>query len=116
MTDITELLAHALRDAMHRFKLLPPADYPMDRTPEIRIYARACLTALSEAGWCVVPREPTDKMLAASGRALKDHIDALPDAERKKWVGSDGLRVRRGIKASLRYKAMVSAGQKEMQK
>jgi hypothetical protein len=54
-------------------------------------------------------RQADDAMVAASGKALKRHIEALPPARRRQAVGPGGLRIKRGEKARLRFAAMIDA-------
>jgi hypothetical protein len=76
----------------------------------------AALTALADAGYVVVPREPTDTMVRAGGGALKQYLDALPMEERaklklrKKRLGdSAGYHIAPRLKCRLRWIAMLEA-------
>lgn len=78
--DLVEMLARAIfkgatqlprRDGVPRFNGLP--DWENLNLPEVqslyRECAHACLSALSQGGYAVVPREPTPDMLSAGDEA-----------------------------------------------
>lgn len=66
--------------------------------------------------WVLVPREPTEKMLAAYNSAIKAYIEETPKADRFKWrQHKDKRGLFRGYwistpeKALVRYRAMIAA-------
>ncbi len=79
--------------------------------------AQAVLSALSDAGMVIVPKEPTGVMIEASVTAIKDHLRSLNMDER---ILSTRIRFSKSVawigtaeKHALRYRAMISAGEGE---
>lgn len=75
--------------------------------------------ALREAGIVLAPLEPTEAMLSAYSGALKAHIEAVPEADRK-WRkrrtfagGPAGYKIPPDEKARCRYRAMIAARTEE---
>ncbi len=96
MTDITQILAEAISLSFREEGYIEGVSEPQE-WDEYVAAARACLTALSEAGWVVVPKEPTEEMM-------------------EKFYGCrHDLATEEDMKDCWRS-AMVAAGQKEMQK
>lgn len=75
--------------------------------------------ALGAAGIVLAPLEPTEAMLSAYSGALKAHIEAVPEADRK-WRkrrtfagGPAGYKIPPDEKARCRYRAMIAARTEE---
>ena len=68
MTNIVELMAHAGRPAYQNELAVPPSKGAGFRAWEKAM--QAAVQALKDAGYAVVPREPTEKMIKRGGLAL----------------------------------------------
>lgn len=77
MTDVVEIMARAIYDAADKEDYVSDyrfhdGDTCFDGNFNLDALARAALTALESAGWCVVPREPTPRMNRAFVDAQHD--------------------------------------------
>lgn len=75
--ELVERLARAsmaAADAEYDGMVLPWSDVPEEEKAIARIRTRAVLSELSAAGMVVVPREPTEAMMAAAHDAGDRHL------------------------------------------
>lgn len=94
MNDVVEVMARGIAERNRRACGLPPTEGGAAPSPTVKRDMYCALTALREAGFAVVPVEPTDAMIETAGALL--------------WAGS---RTQADAKALEVYRAMIAAAQ-----
>ena len=76
--EIAALIAKAIETEDDKVSNAENFDYEYSFEFHYADCARAVLTALSAAGFVVVPREPTEAMLIAGELAFEENVEAAP--------------------------------------
>lgn len=92
MTDLREVIARALYDHDWRDPEMPDWDQNPDAQEPYRDNASAALRAVADAGFVIVPREPTEVMVDEAAKEIcrqqfidPDGVTALAGGQHRNW-------------------------------